>query len=52
MIKWYEKSGECADVVISSRARLARNIAKYPFPCKLNNMTISGRYMDYAHSDN
>lgn len=30
--KWYEKSGDCGDVVISSRVRLARNLRRYPFP--------------------
>lgn len=30
--KWYEKSGDCGDVVISSRVRLARNLRQYPFP--------------------
>ncbi len=34
--KWYEKAGESADVVISTRVRLARNLAAYPFP---NRMT-------------
>ena len=30
--KWYERSGECGDIVISSRVRLARNLREYPFP--------------------
>ena len=34
--KWYEKAGECSDVVISTRVRLARNLAAFPFP---NRMT-------------
>lgn len=34
--KWYEKSGEQGDVIISTRIRLARNLADYPFPCKLD----------------
>ena len=37
MNKWYEKAGEYCDVVISTRIRFARNISKYPFPCKLNS---------------
>ncbi len=37
MNKWYEKSGEQSDVVISTRIRLARNIEKYPFPYRLNS---------------
>ncbi len=34
--KWYEKAGDNGDVVISTRVRLARNLAEYPFP---NRMT-------------
>lgn len=34
--RWYEKAGEDADVIISTRVRLARNLAAYPFP---NRMT-------------
>ena len=30
--RWAEGTGPEADIVISSRVRLARNIAKYPFP--------------------
>ena len=37
MNKWYEKAGEHSDVAISTRIRLARNISKYPFPCKLTS---------------
>lgn len=37
MNKWYEKAGEYCDVAISTRIRLARNISKYPFPCRLND---------------
>lgn len=36
MNKWYEKSGEMGDVIVSTRIRLARNLKKYPFPYKLN----------------
>ncbi len=31
---WFKKSGECDDVCISTRIRLARNIEKIPFPPK------------------
>lgn len=31
--KWYQLSGNDADVVISTRVRLARNLRKFPFPC-------------------
>lgn len=34
--KWYEKAGAEGDVVISTRVRLARNLAQVPFP---NRMT-------------
>ncbi len=34
--KWYRKSGEQSDMVVSTRIRLARNIMGYPFP---NRMT-------------
>ena len=32
--KWYEKAGNCGDVVISTRVRLARNLKQYPFPAR------------------
>lgn len=31
-LKWYEKAGNCSDVVYSTRVRLARNLRQYPFP--------------------
>lgn len=37
MMKWYEKSGQEADVVISTRIRLARNLSQYPFPVKMSS---------------
>lgn len=36
MSAWYEKSGRDNDVVISTRARLARNIKGFPYGTKLN----------------
>ncbi len=36
MAKWYLGEGEQSDVVISTRIRLARNLADYPFPSKLD----------------
>ena len=33
---WYENKGKDSDVVLSTRVRLARNIAGYPFPGKLS----------------
>ena len=38
--KWYEKAGKESDVVISTRVRLARNLADMPFP---NRMTPDQR---------
>ncbi len=35
LTEWYKKSGVEGDVVISTRIRLARNLKKYPFPCRL-----------------
>lgn len=35
MTKWYEKSGNESDVVISTRIRFARNLKEFPFECKL-----------------
>lgn len=32
--KWYEKTGNCGDVVCSTRVRLARNLKQFPFPAK------------------
>lgn len=34
--KWFIEKGDHGDVVISTRIRLARNIAKYPFPVRLD----------------
>lgn len=36
MTKWYEKAGPEGDIVISTRIRFARNLSKFPFPCKMN----------------
>ncbi|MBR2152128.1 MAG: protein arginine kinase [Clostridia bacterium] len=35
-VKWYEKSGDLGDIVVSTRIRLARNLEQYPFPSRLN----------------
>ena len=35
-LKWYEKAGNCGDVVCSTRVRLARNLRQYPFPARAN----------------
>ena len=36
MLNWYLQNGKDSDVVISSRIRLARNIADVPFPIKFS----------------
>ena len=36
-MKWYDKTGNGHDVVISSRIRLARNLDEFPFTTKLDN---------------
>ena len=33
---WYDFDGKDADIVISTRIRLARNLADKPFPGRLN----------------
>ena len=34
--RWYIRSGEQGDIVLSTRIRLARNLDAYPFPIKLD----------------
>jgi len=38
MQKWYEMGAVDSHVIISSRVRLARNLAAYPFPSKISEM--------------
>lgn len=35
--EWLQNSGPCSDIVISSRARLARNLESYKFPLSADN---------------
>ena len=35
MSKWYKKSGDKSEVVVSTRVRLARNLTDFPFPCTI-----------------
>lgn len=35
MLRWFEQTGECNDVVLSSRVRLARNLDSYLFSYKI-----------------
>ena len=37
MSKWYIGEGDHNDIVISTRLRIARNLADYPFPVRLDN---------------
>lgn len=36
MAEWYNNRGPEADVIISSRVRLARNLTNYPFPVRMS----------------
>lgn len=42
MTRWFEENGPNGDVVISSRVRLARNLAEYNFSLKLDEDSASG----------
>ena len=35
--EWFDGTGPLADIVISSRVRLARNLAGYKFLCRCSN---------------
>ena len=37
MEKWYQRSGEQDDIIVSTRVRLARNVADLPFPGKMTD---------------
>lgn len=37
MSKWYSGQGSNSDVVLSSKIRLARNLDKVPFPCRMSS---------------
>lgn len=39
MLNWYLQNGKESDVVVSSRIRLARNLANFPFMTKLDKAT-------------
>ncbi len=38
-MNWYKNKGNESDIVLSTRVRLARNIAEYPFPARLDSDT-------------
>ncbi len=40
-MKWYNDKRACDGIVISSRIRLARNLADYPFPSKCTDAQLS-----------
>jgi protein arginine kinase len=50
MLKWYENPAADADVIISSRVRLARNLVKYPFPARLSATDASGAIREMRSS--
>lgn len=58
MAAWYEKGGNADDVVISTRARLARNIKGFPYSPKLNKdgaqkiVALVDDALSRAHLDN
>ena len=55
MSKWYIGVGEQSDIVVSTRIRLARNIADYPFPNKLNTQSrteLNNMIKDAISGDN
>ncbi|MGN0568869.1 MAG: protein arginine kinase [Candidatus Fimenecus sp.] len=55
MSKWYLGVGEQSDIVVSTRVRLARNIADYPFPSKLNTKSrteLNNLIKDAVEKDN
>ncbi len=37
MDKWYSGQGNNSDVIVSSKIRLARNLAGMPFPCRMSD---------------
>jgi protein arginine kinase len=47
--RWYDGGGKDMDVVLSSRARLARNLVDYPFPGRMardDENAVSARVLD------
>ncbi len=55
MSKWYIGAGEQSDIVVSTRIRLARNIAEYPFPNKLNTKSrteLNNMIKEVVEADN
>ncbi len=43
---WLQEDGPSGDVVLSSRARLARNLASYPFPHRLSEDGLAAMVQD------
>ncbi|MBQ9942603.1 MAG: ATP--guanido phosphotransferase, partial [Christensenellaceae bacterium] len=48
MALWLKANSPSSDVVISTRARLARNLRGTPFPCKLRRAEDAQKVMDAA----
>lgn len=54
-MNWYKNKGNEGDIVLSARVRLARNIAEYPFPARLDDAQkrdIGNIVKDILDSDN
>lgn len=54
-MNWYKNKGNEGDIVLSARVRLARNIAEYPFPARLDDAQkrdIGNIVKDILYSDN
>ena len=45
---WYTDKGNEADVVLSTKVRIARNLANFPFPIKMKGRDAE-RYIEYIH---
>ena len=48
MSKWYTAQGNNSDVVVSSKIRLARNLADAPFPSRMSNEVRNGLQKDFC----
>lgn len=42
MDKWYSGQGNNSDVIVSSKIKIARNLADVPFPCRMSNEIRKG----------
>lgn len=51
MINWYLQNGKDSDVVISSRIRLARNLADFPFKEKAKTKRFRASVKNYKRNN-